>query len=79
MAKHPAKPPSDPNQAAVSILAQITGETPKIKPPAKEAVDRGRKGGLKGGEARASALTPAERKASAQKAAEARWGQKGSR
>ncbi len=72
------KPPADPNQAATSILAQITGEEPKVKPPAKNpaAVELGRKGGLKGGNARASALTPEERKESAKKAAAARWGQR---
>jgi hypothetical protein len=34
----------------------------------------GRKGGLKGGRARADSLTPAERKKIARKAAKARWG-----
>jgi hypothetical protein len=34
----------------------------------------GRLGGLKGGQARAESLTPEQRKAIAQKAAEARWG-----
>lgn len=37
------------------------------------AVALGRRGGLKGGPARAQKLTGAERKASAQKAARARW------
>lgn len=37
------------------------------------AVALGRKGGLKGGPARAAKLTPEERRASAQKAAHARW------
>ncbi len=72
------KPPTDPNEAATSILAQITGEKPKVEPSAKNpaAVELGRKGGLKGGAARASALTPEQRKESAKKAAEARWGQR---
>jgi hypothetical protein len=34
----------------------------------------GRKGGLKGGKARAEAMTPAERSESAKRAARARWG-----
>lgn len=38
------------------------------------AVMMGRLGGLKGGHARARALTPARRSEIAQKAAEARWG-----
>jgi hypothetical protein len=72
------KPPSDPSQAAASILAQITGEEPKAEPIAKNpaAVELGRKGGLKGGKARAGALTAEQRKESAKKAAEARWGQR---
>ncbi len=36
----------------------------------------GRKGGLKGGHARAAALSPEQRAESARKAAEARWGDK---
>jgi len=37
------------------------------------AVALGRRGGAKGGKARAAALTAAERRAIARKAAEARW------
>jgi hypothetical protein len=37
------------------------------------AVELGRLGGLKGGKARASKLTPEQRKESARKAAKARW------
>lgn len=75
MPKRSRKPPADPNKAAASILAQIAGEDdPKpeqIKNPAAQAL--GRLGGLKGGKARAAALTPGQRKAAAVKAAEARW------
>lgn len=39
-----------------------------------EAVERGRKGGQKGGAARAQRLTPEERSEAARKAARARWG-----
>lgn len=69
------KPPSDPIQAAHSILGQITGSEPRIEPEGKDpaAVALGRRGGLKGGSARANALTPEQRKESARKAAEARW------
>lgn len=38
------------------------------------AAEMGRKGGLKGGKARAEKLSPAKRKAIAKKAAKKRWG-----
>lgn len=78
MPKRSRKPPSDPIQAAHSILAQITGEESRVVPDVKDpaAVALGRKGGLKGGKARADALTPEQRKESARKAAEARWGKR---
>ena len=41
------------------------------------AVALGRKGGLKGGLARATSLTPAQRSASASKAVRARWAKAG--
>lgn len=44
---------------------------PVTKNPA--AVSLGRKGGLKGGPARAANLTPAQRSESARKAVQARW------
>lgn len=73
-----AKPkrPRDTNQLAHMITRLATGELDDIKTddgkdPA--AVALGRKGGLKGGRARADALTPAQRKAVAQKAAKTRW------
>lgn len=73
------KPPADPAQAAKSILNQLTGDADRIEAPAKDpaAVALGRRGGLKGGQARAKALTPEQRKESARKAAEARWGKEG--
>ncbi len=40
------------------------------------AVELGRRGGLKGGKARAAKLTPEERSESARKAARARWSKK---
>jgi hypothetical protein len=55
---------------------------PKEEPPDPyknpAAVTLGRLGGLKGGKARAEALTPEKRKAIAKKAAETRWHQAGS-
>ena len=40
------------------------------------AVELGRRGGLKGGKARAAKLTPEQRSESARKAAKARWAKK---
>jgi hypothetical protein len=73
------KLPSDPIQAAHSILAQLTGEVPRMVPDGKEpgGAALGRQGGLKGGKARdAEALTLQQRKLSALKAAHARWSKK---
>ena len=70
------KRPRDPNQLAHLIAEIATGEvedatTDDGKDPA--AVALGRKGGLKGGKARAESLTPKEMSAIAKKGAEARW------
>ncbi len=71
------KRPRDPNQLARHIVQLATGETEEA-PPADAgknpaAVELGRLGGQKGGKARAAALTPEQRRATAQKAAAARW------
>lgn len=70
------KRPRDPNQLAKLVVDLATGEavehdSMQSKDPA--AVALGRKGGLKGGKARAAALTAEQRSQSAQRAAEARW------
>jgi hypothetical protein len=68
--------PRDPNQLAKLIADIATGEEPNEQPDnAKNpaAVALGRLGGLKGGKARASSLTPEQRKEIAQKAAAKRW------
>ncbi len=57
----------DENQIAAAIVSQATHE----KNPA--AVELGRRGGLKGGKARAAELSPARRKSIARKAARKRW------
>jgi len=61
-------------QVAVRVGQKATRtappEEPKALPPKAAA---GRKGGLKGGKARAAKLTPEERKEAARKAARARW------
>lgn len=78
MPKRSRKPPSDPILAARSILDQVTGAADRVEPEGKDpaAVALGRRGGLKGGKARAESLTPEQRKESAKKAAAARWGTK---
>ena len=52
------------------------GEVPNDSPkgPDSAAVQARRKGGVKGGKARAKALSPRKRQAIAKKAARARWG-----
>lgn len=66
----------DFNQIARRIVDLVTTEATPAQ-PAKEkdpaAVARGRKGGIKGGKARAAKLTSEQRKASAKKAAAKRW------
>ena len=64
----------DVNQIAVRIMEETSGIELSGKNPA--AVALGRRGGLKGGKARAEMLSPEERKAIAQKAARSRWGVK---
>jgi hypothetical protein len=69
--KKKAKLPRDVNSRAVAIGKIATGETVLPEESAKAAA--GRKGGNKGGNARAAKLTEAQRKAIAKKAAAARW------
>ena len=69
----PKRSSRDLNQTAFNVVQQSIGKVPKPeKNPA--AVALGRLGGLKGGKARAAAMTPKKRKEIAQKAATARWG-----
>jgi len=67
--------PRDLNALAKSIVDDATGEKPDQPDNAKDplAVELGRRGGLKGGRARAESLTPEERSEIARRAAEARW------
>lgn len=77
----PKKRPSlrkDENEVAFGIVQAMIGEGPRPLPPGEreknpEAVSRGRKGGTKGGKARASKLSPEERAEAARLAASARW------
>jgi hypothetical protein len=65
----------DVNEAAFRIVAEATreGQEPDRDAVSAAAAALGRRGGLKGGPARAAALTPSKRKAIAKKAAAARW------
>jgi len=71
------KRPRDPNQLAKSIVDIATGEVEDApEPPSTKdaaAVALGRKGGKKGGLARAKALSSKKRALIARKAARARW------
>lgn len=65
------KRPADVTQNAVQVMRIATGQEPETgRDPGTEA---NRKGGLKGGAARAVKLDPAKRSAIAKKAASARW------
>jgi hypothetical protein len=75
--------PRDPVQLGKLVGDILTGQVEDNAPaipvdPNKDpaAVALGRKGGLKGGRARAESLTPPERKKIAQDAARKRWGNK---
>lgn len=70
------KRPHDTNQLAKRIVDIATGQTQDENPDQGKdpaAVDLGRRGGLKGGKARAKKLTAKQRSEIAKKAAKARW------
>lgn len=70
------KRPRDVNQLAKAIVDLATGEATEPDPDAGKnpaAVALGRRGGLKGGKARAAKMTKKQRSESAKKAARARW------
>lgn len=73
--------PSGPNQAA-ELTVRLVPEEPEGILPLRAAVTKylaeiGRRGGIKGGKARAQVLSKAKRKAIAKKAAETRWANRG--
>jgi hypothetical protein len=76
MPNQSSKRPRDLNQLSKLIVDLSTGEAlpepPDTRDPA--AVALGRKGGLKGGKARAKKLSADDRRRAASKAAKARWG-----
>lgn len=69
------KRPRDPNQLAKLIIDIATGQVDRADEQPLSASERGKKGGEKGGRARANKLSAEERSASARKAATARWNQ----
>jgi hypothetical protein len=69
----------DPSELAFAIVQTISGDSPLEPTPPPDgkdpaAVALGRKGGLKGGKARAAKMTKKQRSEAARKAALARWG-----
>lgn len=75
-----SKRPSDPNELAKQLVDEVAGDAPPFDPDAGKdpaAVALGRKGGLKGGKARAASMTPEQRSAAAKNAAAARWNREG--
>lgn len=77
------KRPRDANQLAKRIVDLATGQvedrelTPEEQGKDPAAVALGRKGGLKGGKARAEKLSPERRAQLAREAARARWKRSG--
>jgi len=76
MPERSRKRPVDLNSLAASIVADATDEDMPEPEDTRDpaAVALGRKGGLKGGRARADKLTAEQRSEIARKAASARWG-----
>jgi hypothetical protein len=71
---HMAKRPRDPNQLAKLIVDIATGEAEDtVSESKRNPSKRGRAGGIKGGHARATSLSPKRRSAIAKKAAASRW------
>ena len=70
--------PRDPSKLAKAIVDMATGQAVPEPDSGKDpaAVALGRKGGLKGGKARAKAMTAKQRSAAARTAARARWAKK---
>lgn len=80
MPERSRKRPRDVNELASEIVREATGDAPESpdstpsddgKDPA--AVALGRRGGLKGGKARAEKMTAEERSEAARRAARSRW------
>ena len=63
----------DSGESPSTISARLWPRVVSILPPSETAVEMGRRGGKKGGRARAEKLTPERRSEIARKAANARW------
>ena len=81
MPKRTRNESQDINQFAASIVRQSTQDEPAPDQATISQVMRamGRRGGLKGAATLNAKLSPAQRKKSAQRAAQARWGKKGAK
>jgi hypothetical protein len=82
MPKRTRRESQDINQFAAAVVRQSTEEPGPVDLTDKAAVSQvmramGRRGGLKGAATLNAKLTPAQRKASARRAAKARWGKRG--
>ena len=80
MPKRTRNESQDINQFAASIVRQSTQEfepAPDEKTISEVMRAMGRRGGLKGAATLNARLSPAQRKKSAQRAAQARWAKKG--
>jgi hypothetical protein len=64
----------DLNRLAARIVKESTDPDTRDDGKDTAAVERGRKGGVKGGKARAERMTAEERSEAARRAARARWG-----
>lgn len=83
MGKRSGRKPKRDHDFAVTafrVVQEATGQSQTKEETPISSIDRhtaavalGRLGGLKGGKARASKLTPEQRRESARKAAKARW------
>ncbi len=71
-----AKPARDENQSAFDVLQELIKRTEGTDGKDPLAVLLGRRGGLKGGHARAAKMSAKARSESASKAAQARWKRK---
>ena len=78
MAPKRPKRPRDPNQLGKLIVELSVGEVSDdpVALPLSPASEFARSGGLKGGKARAAALTPKRRREIALNAAKTRWGKR---
>lgn len=76
MPERSRKRPTDMNELAKQLVGEATGEIEPVDPDAGKdpaAVALGRKGGLKGGKARAAKMTAEQRSEMARHAAKKRW------